>query len=568
MLLHCFAGCDPKDVAAALDLTLAGLFAEPPTPRVKSTVTARYSYVDEAGDLLFTVERHEPGFAPGERKTFRQVPASGKRGKGAMAGVRLVLYRLPDVVEAIAAGRQVYVVEGEKDADRLAALGIPATTMPMGAGKWRTEYTEALRGAFVTVVADNDRPGRPHARTVAAALDGVAASVELMRTPHGKDISDYLDAGGHPGELVPLEDDAPDAPDAAPAHMYDDDFDPYDERAGYTAIDLAPYLDGTYEPPVPTIFARTDGVSLLYPGRTHVFGGEPESGKTWATLVACAAELQQGRPVVFMDFEDGPEGVVERLVDLGVPPSAIGDLFRYLRPDKPFDAAGQAQLAPLLDQARLVVLDGVTEAMNLHRLDPKADIDVATFYRVLARWIAQRGPAVVCIDHVVKDTDSRGRWVTGSQHKIAGISGAAFAFEPVQAMGRGMRGYARVLVTKDRPGQVRRHALPIAGSRGHLADLVVDSRSGPLDAQLVAPEAAADFRPTVAMRKVCDELAKAGRPLTQRSLTDRVPVKAATVRHAIELLVDEGYVVVESGPNRSLLHSLAKPFGETEEGTG
>ncbi|MGQ0849829.1 MAG: hypothetical protein ACT4OP_12095 [Actinomycetota bacterium] len=45
--------------------------------------------------------------------------------------MRRVLYRLPEV---LAVSGTIYVGEGEKDADRLASLGLIATTNPMGAG--------------------------------------------------------------------------------------------------------------------------------------------------------------------------------------------------------------------------------------------------------------------------------------------------------------------------------------------------------------------------------------------------------------------------------------------------
>src|SRR3546814_17268153 len=63
-------------------------------------------------------------------------------------------------------GQEVWLFEGEKDADRAVADGKCGTTSPMGAGKWRTEYGHALRGARVTIVADNDDAGRRHAREV------------------------------------------------------------------------------------------------------------------------------------------------------------------------------------------------------------------------------------------------------------------------------------------------------------------------------------------------------------------------------------------------------------------
>ncbi|BCV20950.1 hypothetical protein hamaS1_10190 [Moorella sp. Hama-1] len=43
-------------------------------------------------------------------------------------------------------------MEGERDADNLAALGLTATTNPGGAGKWRPEYGGPLRGAQVVIL--------------------------------------------------------------------------------------------------------------------------------------------------------------------------------------------------------------------------------------------------------------------------------------------------------------------------------------------------------------------------------------------------------------------------------
>src|SRR5690606_471494 len=124
-----------------------------------------------------------------------------------LGDVRRVLYRLPDVVRAVREGRTVYVVEGEKDADRLASMGLCATTAPGGAGKWRDEYTEPLRGARVVVLPDNDEPGRAHAEMVARALRAVSADVRVVHLPdlpEKGDVSDWLDAGGTAEELDTL----------------------------------------------------------------------------------------------------------------------------------------------------------------------------------------------------------------------------------------------------------------------------------------------------------------------------------------------------------------------------
>ncbi len=109
-----------------------------------------------------------------------------------------VLYNLP-VLKTTDPSVTVWVCEGEKDADRLGSYDLVTTTNPMGAGKWRDEYSETLCGRAVAILPDNDEPGRKHAREVAQSLQGKAVSVkvvELPGLPQKGDVSDWLDAGG------------------------------------------------------------------------------------------------------------------------------------------------------------------------------------------------------------------------------------------------------------------------------------------------------------------------------------------------------------------------------------
>ena len=120
--------------------------------------------------------------------------------------MRLVPYRLPDL---IAAGpeRGVLILEGEKDVDRAAGMGIIATTNAMGAGKWRSEYNEHFRGRSVCIIPDNDQHGREHAQQVATNLHGIAKNikvVELPGVPEKGDLSDWLDQGHTKAELGEL----------------------------------------------------------------------------------------------------------------------------------------------------------------------------------------------------------------------------------------------------------------------------------------------------------------------------------------------------------------------------
>ncbi len=126
------------------------------TPRVKSNgrprIVAQYDYRDEAGNLLFQAVRLEP-------KDFRQRrPKPGGGWDWNVKGVRMVPYRLPELLAEPA--RPVVVVEGEKDCDNLARIGVLATCNAGGAGKWTAEHSEFLRGRRVIVLADNDEVGQ------------------------------------------------------------------------------------------------------------------------------------------------------------------------------------------------------------------------------------------------------------------------------------------------------------------------------------------------------------------------------------------------------------------------
>lgn len=221
-LIHCHAGCSPQDILAALDL--------PPRPALKAvpaaiktalqavttatkTLVATYPYCDADGFIVRQKVRYEP-------KDFR-IRHQGTNGEWVYkAGDGpSVLYRLPEIQAAIAEGTTVWIVEGEKDADRLASLGLAATTNIEGASKeeqkpkWRPEYTEQLKGAArVILLPDNDDAGRSHMRHIAKDLrDKVKAihMVELPGLPPKGDVSDWLDAGHTKDVLLEIADATP-----------------------------------------------------------------------------------------------------------------------------------------------------------------------------------------------------------------------------------------------------------------------------------------------------------------------------------------------------------------------
>ena len=178
--------------------------------RLTRHVVKTYDYHDEKGALLFKVDRWGP------RKTFTQRAPDGNggwtKGQGAMRGVRLVPYRLPDLVAAKARANgtpwRVYILEGEKDVDNVVRCwGVTATTNPMGAGKWRPEFNRHFAGSDAVIIGDNDETGRAHVAKVAAELSTVASIVRTIELGgldvHG-DISNWIEAGGSQSDLETL----------------------------------------------------------------------------------------------------------------------------------------------------------------------------------------------------------------------------------------------------------------------------------------------------------------------------------------------------------------------------
>ena len=193
---YCFAcvmGGGPGHFAEQLGI-------DPPGDSKRDKSEATFEYRDENGQLLFQVVR-----LAGKR-FFQRRPDGAGGWVNNLEGVRRVLYRLNELQGC----KTAYLVEGEKDAEKLWGLNIPATTCPMGAGKWREEFTEQLKAAGVervVILPDNDDEGRKHAEKVARSCIGAGLQlkrVELSDLPDKGDVSDWLGKGHTKDELAEI----------------------------------------------------------------------------------------------------------------------------------------------------------------------------------------------------------------------------------------------------------------------------------------------------------------------------------------------------------------------------
>lgn len=367
-----------------------------------------YPYHDADGKVLYEVVRQP------DKRFFQRAPDGVGGWRPSVRGVAPVLYRLVGLITS-AAKVPVFIVEGEKDADALAALGLVATTNPGGAGKWRDTYTNLLRGRHIAILPDNDEPGRQHATQVAAALDGTAASIRVIALPGlppRGDVSDWLAAGGTADELRALVRAAP----------------PWRGWARYSATLLADVAAETVAWLSPGRLAR---------GKITVLDGDPGLGKStlvadWAAALTRGAALPGGAPadpagVVLLSAEDGLGDTIRPRLE-----AAGADLARVLAvtgiadeglerlPSFPDDLPFIEEAVARVDAA-LVVVDPLMAYLG-PEVNSFRDQDVRRALAPLAALAERTGAAVLVIRHLNKAAGGAALYRGGGS---IGIIGAA-----------------------------------------------------------------------------------------------------------------------------------------------
>ena len=393
VLLCCHAGCPTERVVESIGFEMSDLFPTNGGRRTDrpeaSTVVERYVYESADREPVMAVVRRHP-------KAFHQDRPDGSGGWiPGLDGVReRPLYRLPTVLEAVAAGDTIYVVEGEKDVHALEATGCTATTNPGGAGKWKQEHTRALRGASVVVIADRDEPGRAHARTVASRLDGVADQVRAVEPTSGKDIAEHLANGLGLDDLADLP--ANTRPDEAAV------------GSGLQRLSWEVVFDGSAAGP------EWLAEPLIPLGRHVAVYGQAKTGKS-LLLLDIAAALAAGRPtlhqqagpprtVLYLDYEMAISDLYERLMDLDYQPEDLARLHYCQMPSlDPLDTeAGGAQLVESVEALRpdLVVIDTMSKAVAG---DEDRSDTYRRFYQSVCLPLRRLGTTLVRVDHAGKD---------------------------------------------------------------------------------------------------------------------------------------------------------------------
>ncbi len=189
ILVKCHAGCTFEQIISSLGMEKSQFSTHKEKTPPKKIVDT-YRYEDKEGDHVMDVVRYKP-------KAFSQ---RGPKGEKTLEGITRVPYRLPQLLTGIKEGREIIIVEGEKDCDNAEELGLVTTTFAGGASKWREEYSKWFQDSKVICLPDNDHVGRKGMHLIASEISKVAQSVrwlELPNIPEKGDLSDWINMDGN-----------------------------------------------------------------------------------------------------------------------------------------------------------------------------------------------------------------------------------------------------------------------------------------------------------------------------------------------------------------------------------
>lgn len=305
-------------------------------------------------------------------------------------------------------------------------------------------------------------------------------------------------------------------------------------------------LSGNSDPVLPTVFTRDDRATcLLYGPGINWLSGEPGKGKSMLAFWGAVQEMMRGNVVVYLDWESDQYNVAARMNEMGLD---HGRNMRYVgrRGKGAWETGELAELRALLaaEKPAMVVIDSVAAAMESENLDPESNRDVEKWVAAVPSWAVNAGAAVVCIDHVTKNTETRGRWMIGAQRKM-GRADLALSLVMRTDAGVGRTGYGKLMVEKDKEGGLSPHQVgKTIAEVAIISEVDADDRRN-LTLTLKAPEAgllsSQGTGPTWYMEQVSRALEIHGE-LGVKALRDTIGKTGSYVDKAVDRLLEMGHI--------------------------
>jgi hypothetical protein len=331
--------------------------------------------------------------------------------------------------------------------------------------------------------------------------------------------------------------------------------------------DLSWILTGQAPVQPPPLYAtRTDGHALFYPAKVNGIFGDPESGKTWLAQAAAVEALNAGHTAAMIDVDhNGPDHTAARLLLLGahIDHLANPEMFRYYEPE---DAD---QLRAAVDDCTtrapaVLVIDSIGEVFPMLGVSTNDSDEITGALRQVCSRPAAAGSCVITIDHLPKSTEARSTgFAVGSIAKKRMIRGAYLRAETRTQPAPGQVGRITLRIEKDFAGELRKTSgggyagtFTLDSTRDHITTWSIDREATPIAAD-------GNYRPTRTMERI-SRFIEDNDQCSFRDIKDFVEAKDATLRRAITLLAEEGFLTILRSGRGHKHHSIAQ-YREAED---
>jgi hypothetical protein len=179
--------------------------------------------------------------------------------------------------------------------------------------------------------------------------------------------------------------------------------EPTREKGRFERIDLGEPIASGMEPPDMLVPEE------LYAGRVHCIYAAGGTGKTFKALWLIKKVIDQGKPVLLLDLENGVRIISDRLRDLGVEAEQVRqNLYYYPFPSMPLSDEASAEFEELLEEVKpvLIVVDSWINCLSAAGLDENSATDIAQWAEAYPQRARVRGIASLLLDHVPKEGGS------------------------------------------------------------------------------------------------------------------------------------------------------------------
>lgn len=319
-------------------------------------------------------------------------------------------------------------------------------------------------------------------------------------------------------------------------------------------------------PPTPAL------LRLVYPEKFHLLSGPPESAKSWLVCTLTDEALRAGWSVLVLDADGGGQrDLAARLEALGVPRELAASVGYSDDPSEWFgsEAARERLLYWIARQAGpvLVVVDTLNPTITGlgHKLD---EAGVSAFEAQVIAPLKRAGAAIVGADHVAMNAPRDSPYSIGSQRKHAGADVHLRLTPSGPALTRSGPPATFVITgPKDRPGGIERR-----GKARHVGRVTFTPRpDGTVGYEVdlsppSAGEARTIFRPTHLMERVSRWAGLQPGAFSKKGVTDSVTGRAEHLRHAVDVLLAEGYLEADGERYRHLRVYQQADDPEAQEG--